>query len=132
MIASIQISAEQRDALYDRILVHLSGIEAVYLAVEEEDFAKADRLSREFCDELRLVTDDLGWGERHDEEVVELTSPPDVLRRVMNRLRADADGLDEEDEQMRAELQERTDRSRKVREACDRILALLDEGEANS
>jgi hypothetical protein len=44
--AAIELSAEHRDLLYERILVHLSGIESLYFAVEGHDYAKADRLGR--------------------------------------------------------------------------------------
>jgi hypothetical protein len=128
---SILISAKQRDLLYDRILIHLSGIDAVYLAVEEQDFATADRLSREYSDELRLVMDDLGWGGKHEGEI-ELTNSADVVRRVISRLRKNAEILEEQDEQLRTELQQREDRNRRVRETCDQILAKLDAAEATS
>jgi hypothetical protein len=125
------ISAGERDALYDRILIHLSGIDAVYLAVEERNFEAAERLSQEFCDELHLVMDGLGWGERQQREVA-LMSPPDVVRRVISRLRKDAEALEVLDEQKRAELQQREDRNQRVRETCDRVLAVLGEAEAAS
>jgi hypothetical protein len=122
---SVTISGEDRDLLYNRILVHLSGIDAVWLAAEEKDFQTAERVSQEYCDELHLVMDDLGWGERHEEETIELTSPPDVVRRVMERLRADADGLDEEEREIKAALLKREDENRRVRAACDQIIAAL-------
>lgn len=55
---SITITAAQRDAIYDEVLIHLSGIEGLWLAIEREDYATADRLGREFAD-LTLVLDDL-------------------------------------------------------------------------
>lgn len=82
MSGSITISAEERDLLYDRIVIHLSGIDRVWLAVRDSDFEAADRFSRQVCDELQLILDDLGWGETRGEAPVVLTSPPDVVRRV--------------------------------------------------
>jgi hypothetical protein len=110
----ITISAKDRDTLYHRIFIHLSGIDAVWLAARHRDFTAADRLGQEFCDELHLVMDDLGWGESRGDAPVELTSPPEALRRIFERLRRVAleeDG-DEED--------------REVRAVCDRALAALD------
>lgn len=61
--ALLTISAEERDLLHNRVLVHLSGIDAVWLAARNRDFEAANRLGGEFCDELQLVMDDLGWGD---------------------------------------------------------------------
>ncbi|HVD86713.1 MAG TPA: hypothetical protein VNB59_04830, partial [Solirubrobacterales bacterium] len=58
----ITITADQRDAVYDAVLTHLSGIGDLLLVVEENDLERAYRLGREFSDDLRLVLDDLGWG----------------------------------------------------------------------
>lgn len=63
-IPPMTINPEQRDALYASIIVRLTGINDVYLAVEEGEFEVADRLSSEFADYLRLLHDDLGWGDR--------------------------------------------------------------------
>jgi hypothetical protein len=127
--ATITISAEDRDLIYHRILLHLSGIDAVWLAARHRDFARADRLGREFCDELHLVMDDLGWGETRRDGPVELTSPPEALRRVFKRMR---DVAAEEDAQLRAgeEAQpdapdEREEENRQVRAVCERVLAAL-------
>jgi hypothetical protein len=35
----------------------------VWLAVSHKNYDAADRLGREYSDDLRLVLDDLGWGE---------------------------------------------------------------------
>ncbi len=83
---TLTITAEQRDALYGQILDRLSGIGDIELAVRAENYEAADHLGREYSDDLRLVTDDLGWGEGTG-ETVELTTPPDVLRRALSRLR---------------------------------------------
>ncbi len=84
---AVTITAEQRDALYDRILNRLSGIDDVWMAASSADYDTADRLGREYSDELRLVLDDLGWGDGPGGEAIELTTEVDVLRRVFGRLR---------------------------------------------
>lgn len=58
----MKITAEQRDALYDEILERLGGIDDIRMAASKGMFEMADRLAREYSDELRLVMDDLGWG----------------------------------------------------------------------
>lgn len=42
------IDRERRDALYELVLDHLSGIGDFWIAIEEKDFAKAERLGIEF------------------------------------------------------------------------------------
>ncbi len=106
---SIRISAAERDALYEQIFARLSGIDEVWMAAEAGDFAQADRVAREFSDHLRLILDDLGWGEGND-EALELTSPPDVLRRVCTRIRGKAEELQEVEAEERTERQVREER----------------------
>lgn len=72
---SVRITAAERDALYEQIVVRLSGIDEVWIAVGAGDFARADKVGREFGDYLRLIGDDLGWGEGGG-EALELTTPP--------------------------------------------------------
>lgn len=125
---TLTISAEQRDALYDQIFDRLSGIGDVWLAVCSENYDAADRLSRQYSDDLRLVTDDLGWGQGTG-DAVELTTPPDVLRRALSRLRDAAVSLDAYQEQERAEIRDVAERNRLVVEACQEVLAGLDGGQ---
>ena len=80
-----EITGEQRDALYEEIVTRLSGIDAVFRVVINGEFEAAQRLARDFADDLQLLVADLGWGERTDRPAIELTSPPDVLRRVLKR-----------------------------------------------
>jgi hypothetical protein len=42
------IDRERRDALYELVLDHLSGIGDFWIAIEEKDFARAERLGIEF------------------------------------------------------------------------------------
>lgn len=131
MSHAISISPQQRDLLYDRILVHLSGIDDVWMAASTEDFETADRLAHEFCDGLHLITEDLGWGEHGDSEPVVLTAPPDILRRVLERLRLTvaSEGADELEE--RNELRDLAEVNREIRETCDQVLTELGELEAS-
>ena len=58
------IDRERRDALYELALDHLSGIGDFWIAIEERDFAKAERLGIEFGEDFRLL-EDIGWAPKH-------------------------------------------------------------------
>jgi hypothetical protein len=121
---NVRITAAERDALYEQIFARLSGIDEVWMAVEAEDYARADRVGREFSDDLRLILDDLGWGTGSGEPL-ELVTPPDVLRRVCTRLRGRAEALRETEEEERAESRQREEQTQRVLETCRRVLGEL-------
>jgi hypothetical protein len=81
----IALSREQRDAIHADVLNHLSGVGDVYLMIERGELADAQRLRREFEEDMRLL-DDLGWAEDDTAESFELTMPRDQLARAMRRL----------------------------------------------
>jgi hypothetical protein len=118
------ITAEQRDALYDQIFDRLSGIGDVWLAVCAKNYDAATRLGREYSDDLHLILDDLGWGEGTGESI-ELTTPPDVLRRLFPRLHDAAVKYSASQKAQRDEVMEIDERSRLVAEACQSVLADL-------
>lgn len=118
---SVRISAAERDALYEQIYVRLSGIDAVWLSASAGDFEAADRLGREYRDELRLLIDDLGWGEGNGESI-ELTTPPDVLHRVLTRLRGLAEAQRAQEQQERAEWRQQEEETQRVLGVCERVL----------
>jgi hypothetical protein len=122
---TVTISHAQRDAIYGQILDRLSGIEDIYTAAANERYEQADRLGREFSDELWLILDDLGWGDGPELETIELTTPPDVLRRVFDGLQQRVAG--ERDSRRSAWDQHREEDqcNRLVGEACVAVLAML-------
>lgn len=122
---TLTITAEQRDALYDQILDRLGGIDDVRIVVQTGNFEAAERLGREYSDDLRLVLDDLGFGDGTG-ELVPLTSPPDVLARVFTRMRNQAGSYAESVEAEQQEARVMEDRTRLVIEACRNVLADLD------
>jgi hypothetical protein len=124
-MTTIKISAAHRDALYDQILDRLSGIGDVWLAVSAKDYEAATRLGREYSDDLRLLLDDLGWGDGPGRSIA-LSAPPDVLRRVFSRLRETAASQRLSEEPAWAEVREFEDRNRLVTEACETVLGELD------
>jgi hypothetical protein len=87
----VTITRAQRDAIYEMVINHLSGIGDVWLAVHRRDFADAKRLGRKFAEDLRLL-EDLGWSETIDQETVTLTMPLGELTRTLARLHKDAAG----------------------------------------
>lgn len=119
----ITLSAEQRDALYDLILDRLSGLGDLWLLIELEEYATADRLGREFSDDLRLILDDLGWGGSGGS--VTLTLPPADLRRIFSTLREHAISAKATREQEEAEERFIIERADQVTDACDAVLAAL-------
>ncbi|HEX3042594.1 MAG TPA: hypothetical protein VHP56_10955 [Solirubrobacterales bacterium] len=121
---SVRITAAERDALYEQIAVRLSGIDEVWMAVEAGDHARADRVGREFSDDLRLVLDDLGWGAGSGKPL-ELITPPDVLRRVCTRMQDAAEAQRQTEEEERARGQEREEQTQQVLETCRRVLGEL-------
>ena len=121
---SLAISAAQRDALYEQVLDRLSGIGDIEIAIEAESYDVAERLGREYSDDLRLLLDDLGLGDG-DGRRIELRSPPDVLRRVLPRMREQAEKHTASQEPELAEVREIIERNRLVAEACANLLAGL-------
>jgi hypothetical protein len=118
---SISITAEQRDALYDQLLDRLTGIGDIEIAVQAGKLEDAERLGREFSDDLLLLVNDIGFGEG-DGEPVALTSPPDVLRRAFPRLRDLSAGHSASHAAELAEIRLIRDRSRLIGEACKGVL----------
>jgi hypothetical protein len=121
---SVRITAAERDALYDQIFARLSGLDEVWTAAQLGEYERADRVAREFSDDLRLLLDDLGWGEGGGEPL-DLVTPPEVLRRVCTGLRARAEGQREMEEAERAESRAREERTQQVLETCRRVLREL-------
>jgi len=126
---SLTITAAQRDALYDQILDRLSGIGDIEVAIRAENYEIAERLGREYSDDLRLLLDDLGLGDRA-REPVELSAPAEVLRRVLPRLRQLAQAYTASQEAELIEVTEIMERNRLVAEACEAVLAGLEQTES--
>ena len=87
----VTISRAQRDAIYELVVTHLTGIGDVWMSVDRREFATAKRLGRAFLEDLRLL-EDLGWADTIDRETVALTVPPDELTRTLAQLHKDAAG----------------------------------------
>lgn len=116
------ITAAQRDALYDQLLDRLGGIGDIELALQLENYEAAARIGREYSDDLRLLLDDLGFGPGSGEPV-ELSTDPEVLLRVLPRLRDSA--RDHGPEHGWAEADRLRERNRLVAEACEAVMRVL-------
>jgi hypothetical protein len=119
------ITAAQRDALYDQILDRLSGIGDIELALALENYDAAERIGREYSDDLRLLLDDLGIGEGSGAPL-DLKTDPEVLRRSLPRLRELAEGHSAGLQQEWAEADRLRERNRLVAEACEAVLRDLE------
>jgi hypothetical protein len=124
-MAPLTITAEQRDVLYEHVLVRLTGINDINLALEQGEFEEAARLCDEFADFLRLLHDDLGWGDKA-QGPVELKSPPGVIGRSLARVKQRAETEARLEAEETAELEERRTQNRLVRETCSSVLAELE------
>jgi hypothetical protein len=58
-----EINPEQRAVLYLSITARLTGVNDVFVEFQRGNFEAAQRLSGEFSDDLRVLHDDLGWGD---------------------------------------------------------------------
>ena len=90
-LVPVSITRAQRDAIYEVVVTHLTGIGDVWMSADRREFATAKRLGRAFAEDLRLL-EDLGWADTIDRETVALTVPPDELTRTLARLHKDAAG----------------------------------------
>jgi hypothetical protein len=127
------IDRAQRDGLYELIRNHLGAIGDVWIALEEsEDYARAERLAREFGEDFRLL-EDIGWHPREDRDAFELTMAPYDLIEVLRRLHGEAQEVlsgSSESERRSQEADAETDaRFQAGLDVCEKILVGLDERE---
>ncbi|HVD40223.1 MAG TPA: hypothetical protein VNC16_04370 [Solirubrobacterales bacterium] len=126
MSNGISITGEQRDALYRELLAHLNRIDDLRLAYEDEkDLEKADRLAREFFDDLRLILGGIGWGDDVPGPVT-LTVPVDDLRRTLARLGEEAQQRHEDERAEQEAFRANFDHSEFVRATCEDVLSQLE------
>ncbi|HVD41542.1 MAG TPA: hypothetical protein VNC16_11155 [Solirubrobacterales bacterium] len=120
----MKITAAERDALLEQIHTRLTGIDEVWTATEAEDWEQAEKVAQGFADELRLVVEDLGWGETSG-ETIELTAEPEVLRRVLTRMQKRGEARREVEEGERTDLRLREEQTAQLLELCQRVLGEL-------
>jgi hypothetical protein len=125
-MSPIRLSADRRDALYAHLRASLLGIDDLRLAIEEEDFATADRLAHAFAGELRLILGGLGWGDQADGPV-ELNIPPAELEPILTEVRDRAVEFYEAEREEQEAFRAPWERAALVRDTCDELLKRLGE-----
>lgn len=87
---TITIYRDQRAGLYELTRNHLGSIEDFWIALERtRDYAKAEQLALEFCEDFRLLKD-IGWDEHEEREAFDLTMPVHDLMELLKRLHGEA------------------------------------------
>lgn len=122
------IDRERRDALYELVLNHVNSLGDLWVAMEERDFAKAERLGIEYGEDLRLMQD-LGWAEEDGRESVELTMPSHDLMELLGRLRGEAESVLTGSacvRMLQAEEENARERYRRAKAACEELIERLD------
>jgi hypothetical protein len=89
---AITISRQQRDAIYQEIMLDLTGVGDIFHALNGGDYEKAREYRRRFEDDMRLL-DDLGWEPGQEADEFELTMPRGDLARALGRLNASAQSM---------------------------------------
>jgi len=122
------ISADQRNALHNRMLDQLRGFDDLLNAVDQGDLESAYRLGRRFTDALRLLQEELGWAEQitGDWEVRNI-SPTD-LSQILSRVRDDAAVQHERERAEQEDFRTTWDQAALVRDACEGLLRSLSRG----
>lgn len=120
-----RIASIQRDAIYRQIFDQLRNGDDMSILVEQNDLGAARRLAREVSDDLQLILDALGWGETSSDGVVELTLPPEQLRRTFSRLHERAVEQREASSRGSTETQPLYERALIVIETCDEVLEMI-------
>jgi hypothetical protein len=123
---TVQIPAEQRDALYASILVSFDASEDLDRAIATGDLERAYKVGRKISDGLRLILDGgLGFASQTAGPSI-LKLPAEELRGIVSRMKAEADAVWDrkrpEREETRREWAEITD----VQEACTSILGQIE------
>jgi hypothetical protein len=85
----VTIDAEQRAELWSDLTIDLTGIDAVYLAIQGHEWEEARALRCRFEQDMRLL-DDIGWAEQQPGERFDLTIAPEELRPTLQRLHDNA------------------------------------------
>jgi len=143
----ITLDKTQRDVLHAACLLDLSGVDEIELYVRRGDFSQARALAERVVQTASLL-DRIGWDPHTAEERFDLRGDPVALRRVIARLRQQAqDSLRDQSAWMsadarlpalvgsaegdinalfREELQRSVDEDLDTRLVCDQILDELE------
>ena len=86
---AVTINREQRDAIYEEVLTDLSGVGDIWIAIDGEDYDKAQEYRRRFEQDMRLL-DDLGWDRDEDRQEFTLSMSAANLADAIRHLNRNA------------------------------------------
>jgi hypothetical protein len=119
-----EIDPHQRDVLYMAITARLTGVNDVCIEYQHDNFEAAQQLSGEFSDDLRVLHDDLGWGETPSESI-QLNAPRDVWERTLSRIQEIAQSDLRRHDERASELEQDRQRIQALEDACGAIAEQL-------
>jgi len=126
------ITQAQRVGIYELVRNHLAGIGDIAIALEErKDYAGAQRLARQFAEDMRLLVD-IGWHPQNRRESFALTMPAPELAKALGRLHDEAERLLAESPSERQSREEDEETDRRLLgglDACEAVLLALEERE---
>jgi hypothetical protein len=127
----IIISRPYRDALYTELLTALSAVrdlDDLSGSKRLEDIDECDRIGRRLSEVFRLIQDGgLGWGYPAGEDSVELTLPPDELRRIVTEQRRLLVVHQEANRAEREQTESEWRQAEEARAACTAVLEQIRE-----
>jgi hypothetical protein len=124
---SITISKEKCEALctYFESTFDSVAFSRLWQTVEAGELETANRIAMEYSQGLYFIVKDLHWGVGLADEV-ELSSDPQLLRRVFTRVREDASRIRANQEPEQTEARQAEERIRLLEDACQDVLSALD------
>src|SRR5262249_39514019 len=122
---SVQVTAEQREALHEELLINLSGIDAIWHALCSQEVDRARVLAQNYFDDLLLLLDDLASVD-DSQQATQLTTSPAIVRGVLERVerRTEAQARVQLDEALSAASV--AVETQRTLAACRSIIAALD------
>jgi len=125
MSERIIVSRAHRDALYAELLLALAEVpdlQELSGSARPEDIERCERIGRRLEEVFRLIQGGLGWGYPEGDGAVELTLPPDELRRIVECQRRLLVIQQEANQSDREDTQAEWDQGEEARSACTAVL----------
>lgn len=126
---AITINRQQRDAIYQEVVLDLNGLTDLWTEFDGGNFDRARELRDRFVLDMRLL-DDLGWEPEVDGEAFELTMEGVDLAAVVSYLIAQTGAILRTHIVEPIERTPHAERSVQAQTAFGSILAQLAQGEA--
>lgn len=120
-----KINRSQRDAIFNLVILELSGTDDLVIAIDREDELKAHEMRRRIEDRFRLL-DDIGWRQRTHHDTFNLRMDETNLRRLLRELGEQAfEVLQFDAEELRITAERRSDDATQVLSTTTALLADL-------